>query len=673
MAFNFCRRNLIALLAAACCANLALLVFFLAFDYQLIFHSDSAVKNLLAQEIVETGQYFPTEWNYVNKDLWVFYGHVFVIPLLAVMPNGFAAHFLSDCVSATLIVLGGWLFTGMLGASLAARLAATAVLTAGLSLSMAEHVYGQAAYGSMFYFACFLAYGYWLQVRGEDARPKSGAVLTAAAAVVVCWSNPQRALVFYVVPLIVAAFALAFALRGTAGRAHARALLVFLGGCIAGFLLNKLTLQHVRTVPGLTELAWRDFAGMLHNTKGLLRAVLGLFDGLPRLDSKVTSPYGAYQALRLLAALALLYLLPHALIRALRGGHPGRLFAAAFAGTALTLNLLLMITTSLTDVNAPEGSARYLVPALLCALLIFAAASADRLHTGPVARPVALAVLLLLASSAPTSYLIPYAQRYSLPRTTLVPTGDMRLLAFLEQHQLRYGYATFWHAGKLTVLSAHAVRIRPVEFRDGLPMPLRWLSSNRWYDPAYHRGASFLLLHKDEAAADLPRLRQHVGGDIQTLSFEDWRIVAFEHNLAELPQWDDGARRSTRYTASPQTPRTAGAFDATLHASTAPAGVAGALQFGPFRTLDRGTYVVSYELDSDAVGGELGTVDVVAGAKTYASAPVSGAGWRTVTLQFALDEAASNVEFRIFTNGRSRMSTRGVELRRALPAAPRGQ
>ena len=94
----------LALLFLAC--NLLLLCWYLFVGYKAGFHSDSAVKVLLAREIVETGQYFPHDWNYVNGDLFVLFGHTFIIPLLAFIPAGYLSHAISGLISAVLILSG---------------------------------------------------------------------------------------------------------------------------------------------------------------------------------------------------------------------------------------------------------------------------------------------------------------------------------------------------------------------------------------------------------------------------------------------------------------------------------------------------------------------------------------------------------------------------------------
>lgn len=101
------------LMFALLLANIAFLFWYVFVGYQTNFHSDSAAKALLAREIYETKSYFPKEWNHVNSDLFVVFGHLFIIPLLAFMPAGFTAHAISGAIFSCLILHGVWLITGL--------------------------------------------------------------------------------------------------------------------------------------------------------------------------------------------------------------------------------------------------------------------------------------------------------------------------------------------------------------------------------------------------------------------------------------------------------------------------------------------------------------------------------------------------------------------------------
>jgi hypothetical protein len=66
--------------------------FYIFKTYRAYFNSDAAIANILAEEIVHAGTFFPTHWWYVNNDLWVFYKQLLVIPWVYLGKNGYFAH-----------------------------------------------------------------------------------------------------------------------------------------------------------------------------------------------------------------------------------------------------------------------------------------------------------------------------------------------------------------------------------------------------------------------------------------------------------------------------------------------------------------------------------------------------------------------------------------------------
>ena len=83
------------------------------------------------------------------------------------------------------------------------------------------------------------------------------------------------------------------------------------------------------------------------------------------------------------------------------------------------------------------------------------------------------------------------------------PNGE--LISFLEEHDLHYGYGSFWNASVNTVLSNGEVQVLPLwdysaengtrkaynpsDFRD-------WLNNRNWYKAKDHPGKSFVLLRQ---------------------------------------------------------------------------------------------------------------------------------------------------------------------------------
>ena len=112
--------------------NIVFMLGYIFIWYQNYFHSDSAAKVLLANEILDTGYFFPPDWNYVNSDLFVLFGHVFIIPFLSHIPAGYTAHAISGSIFAGLILYGVWLVSSIGNIQVGQRLAAVAVIASGM-------------------------------------------------------------------------------------------------------------------------------------------------------------------------------------------------------------------------------------------------------------------------------------------------------------------------------------------------------------------------------------------------------------------------------------------------------------------------------------------------------------------------------------------------------------
>jgi hypothetical protein len=659
--------------------NLFMLLYFVVGDYQFVFHSDSAAKNLLAQEVYEQGRFFPPDWNYVNRDLWVFYTHLYIVPLLKFFPNGYALHAASSVVTSALVLLGSWYVGAIAGLSRSARLMLLTLLAAGISPNMVENLYGQGAYGTMYYSGCFLLLFCWRFLQAGGARRWAWGGAAFAAALLLFCANPQRSAIYYGLPLACGVLSLVLLRRrrpaaaDTVAPARALALLAVLAGAaVLGALAHSVTLRHVNSTQGLTQASWLTFEAMSHAFLGTLQGLLSLLAGMPPPGGNVISVRGAFFALRLLAGVALLGLLPWALLRSLSWQHAGRLFFASATLSAIAVCLFINLTTSIPVPTAPESSIRYVVPGLLGMVVLLVGVVVDDRRAGARARGVGLATLLVLICTARLAYYLPEAPRYFPAGGIAAQNPKQRLADFLVAQDLRYGYATFWNAGLNTVLSDGKSRVRQIEIIDGLPLPRRHLAADHWYQPQSWNGPSFLLLGPEElAVVDWPLLTAATGQPARRLDFEGWQIVVFDHNIAaDLPAWDLEVAKPIHFPISASTPHAAGRYDARLGTLEAKAGEAGALLFGPFRRLPPGRYEVDFDLDGEGGGAAgFGTVDATsaAGSERHAAQALSAAGRQRVTLRFSLAKRVDAMEFRVLSNGGGRLTVHGVDLRR-LPA-----
>ncbi|AXA94083.1 hypothetical protein [Massilia sp. YMA4] len=657
------RELLYRLLVVALIVNLLLLAWYLGVAYRGVLHSDSAVKNLLAQEIIDTGSYFPAQWTYANGDRWVFFTHTLVLPFLLVLPNGFAAHAAAGFVVAAFVLHATWLLCKELGMSPAARLVALVVLSAGLSRDMAENLYGQAAYGMLY---CM---GVWLLVAclracAAQGRARAGGIAVAALVLLlVFWANPQRAVAYYLAPLLAAAFVvLARRRRLPARRDLALAAWLFLAAAV-GTVLYKYSGGQLNG--GAPPVFYTTPKVMLESIRRLFDGLFILLAGYPVEGSKVMHARGIVAAMNLVAApLFLFVLLPWTVRRAWRRNAEGIDGAVAFALAGLAVSTFFVLATTLTVYSSSDGAIRYLVPHFVILLALFAGLAVDGAEPVTPLTVAAWAVLALFGARSFVAY-APIKPGYYEHVHQL--QAD-RMIAFFKQHGLEYGYAPFWDAGRLTVRSGHQVRLRQIKIENGLPVPMRHLASDRWYEAGTWKGRTFLLLNTEEQQtfkADL--MARRAGPPVATLDFERWMIIVYDHNIAaDLPEWDGSTSKPRRFLADEAMPHLVGKVRHDPAAIVAEPGEAGALAFGQNIAAVPGQYVATFDVETDGAAGSFGTIDATShgGSKRYGRQDIAGTGRRSVTLPINIDKTAGDLELRLFTNGAGRVVLHAITLQR---------
>jgi hypothetical protein len=588
----------LALVFLAC--NLVLLCWYIFVGYQSDFHSDSAAKVLLAREIVETGQYFPHDWNYVNGDLFVLFGHTFIVPLLAFMPAGYLSHAISGLISAALILSGVWFLTGLTQASISRRVFIVAIMASGISGCMAENLYGQVSYGVFVYFSCYILFFSYRFLHADPIKHRIFYGLSLFCVLCIAfWSNPQRALVFFGIPLLAA---IAWHIQGLihtefSGRIKIAGVAVAIVS--AGFLLGAVL--HAVTLAGFSydfaslQARWLSYDDMLTNAVLIPQSFLALFGGLPTADGVVVSKTGIYEAARLATGLALSGLIPCAIYASLRRKGSGFAFVASFALTALAGVLFVQVATTVPQ-NSPIFISRYFVPSLVLSLILLLSQKPDWSRTPIVTMATAAVAICFVTSAYPAFVTMGISSKFNRDFIDRRHNALEGLKDFLLKNGLHYGYARFWNAGVLSVLSDEKLLVRQVVFDQGMPKPDRWLSSNRWYRPEAWQGETFLLLAprnvdmdedpEEQDFIDWDLMERYHCKPVRNLSYEEFRIFVFQHNPAKyLPGWDRRYASPESFPVSKESQRAAGKFHDNYRnaggAVVAGEGEAGALNDGP--------------------------------------------------------------------------------------------
>lgn len=180
--------------------------------------------------------------------------------------------------------------------------------------------------------------------------------------------------------------------------------------------------------------------------------------------------------------------------------------------------ILSFLAFVLTDMSAPRYIA--LVP---YAALIIVIRNCSKVIEYFKNRKLSILILLITAI---VSFIgkIYGISGYQYPQSNI---EDYELIAFLEEHDLHNGYASFWNASKLTVLSSKKVNIRHIAHSgetDDMLSVHKWFCKNEWYDEK----TNFVLIDNEDGK----------GGEGDIFGISEKRVTAFFGVPQKSYVWD---------------------------------------------------------------------------------------------------------------------------------------
>lgn len=650
-----------------------MLVFYNMVTYRLFFHSDSAAKNLIAEEIFRTGKFFPKDWNYVNGDLFIIFGHLFILPFLPFFKNGFVLHAVSGILSAGIILGGIWLLFVVLGVSLAGRLLCMAVITTGISPYLAENLFGQVSYGAVFYLAVLQLYFVvrYLQECEAGKAKIAGFPLLALGILVfmVFFANPSRALASYALPLLSGLIFIAagesihkgYSLSKASRNGIVALISILVLGGILGGICHRLVLATVNNSIGASDARFLAYEGVVRNFSETIRGWLFLVGGGTTKGRAVLSRMGLYEASHLIFALGLLAVPFFLFVNIRREKSPYLSLMTVFTLVSLGIVAFFHVFTTVPDMSDPLMSSRYFAAAAVLLLMVLFV-KADIWITSNNIRMAYPLILVSLLPFLATGYIVfvsPALDKSSSGGRSTVSIRSApfdRIVAILENNKLNYGFASYWHANVISVLSNSETKIRPILLM-GSPRPMRHLSSNEWYRASVHKGSTFLLLNGEEyKTINWEAMSVYLGKPERELTEANWKIIVYPFNIAgRLPGWDDQLTEAVKLMMLPDTPHQVGRLVQGENETwmEAGAGETGYLVYGPYISLAPSRYEVVFEVSTGDAGGVLGSVDVaVNGGRIIAAKDVMREqGWQHITVPFQATRSSWTYEFRVFSRG----------------------
>ena len=649
--------------------NVVLMLGFIFFWYQNFFHSDSAVKVLLANEIFETGQFFPRNWNYANGDLFILFGHVFIIPFLQFMPAGYTVHAISGAIVAALMLWGVWLITSFGSVPLWQRLVIVSVMASGVSGFIAENLYGQVSYGSIFLVSIYLVYFSHRYLIADKVNEKTfWSILIIILLSLAYWSNPKRAAVSYGFPLIMSLFWMSLHVRGRDSLIFKKLIAISLLGALIGSFSHFLTLKEVNNHLGAASARWLSFDDALINIGLVIKGFYAQLSGLLPANVSIFTFVGGYAGMRFIAACTALYMIPIAFKNSMTNADQGLRLFGLFSFFLLGLTLFMQVTTTIPNSSESVSSTRYLVPVLLMIIILILIIPFKRGSSPIVPSLFAGLIALTLITGGYHAYALSDPSSTHVGKFKKIDAERRDLIDYIKNNGLQYGYASYWHANSLTVLSDNILKIRPINFTNGGVMPMRWLSSNDWYRPKAWNGKTFLLLDPSEITKINEQKLVDLGlAPFEKLKFRDFTILVFEDNLSlKIRGWDSSYLKPAVFLPAVDTLTQAGQLvEKDCKKVLVPIrGKIGALHFGPYIYLEPGRYRVTF--DVAAVHNEPGSLrlDVASSPdqKIYGELTLTESD-KPQIIEFTLDKMRT-MEFRVFALNGDQVTFSGITIQR---------
>jgi hypothetical protein len=493
-------------LVALVSLSAAALTFYIFVAYRVIFHSDAAMKTLLAEEMIRTHRLFPPDWYYVN-DIPIIFHHILIAPLLLIFGHSYLIQSVACFVFAILLAGSVYLLFKFSGSSRCEFLVVTAVMFSGVSIAFAGDMFGESAYGPGVATAVTIVALIFRTARAYAERDSRDLRIWSAllvALITVALAGGVRGIFVHVAPSLVALalFVATADRRDEAGPFPRKAaiyvaclvLLATVFG-IAAFLGLKtgVRLRDDSSVPRFIQ-----YAQIGHKADLLIQGFLAYSDALPSPAQRPVSLYGSVTAYRLFWFGAV-FCLPFVLLRryrAIRSPYLRFLIPYYVFGFIATLYLCLFTSLVIT-----AGSFRYFCVSTVFAILIVGFAAGELRDRFGWAAPIwiGLTFLPICISSYQEIFALYFDTSDSGGRTGLHANIRQPLVDYLVNKGLRYGYASYWNAGVLTVLSDGQIHVNAVEFGDNPPVrPFRWLGPAHAYEPGAFQGNTFILMNPDE-------------------------------------------------------------------------------------------------------------------------------------------------------------------------------
>ncbi|NOE90758.1 hypothetical protein GWZ71_18100, partial [Vibrio cholerae] len=665
---------------------LYLLFSFVFINYKYLFHSDSAVINIISQEALIKGKLILTDWYYANGDIWLAFGPIVMVPLLLLFDNGYILHAVASVIYTIILLYSTWMLLSLIKLNGVQKLLILCVITSGISDIVTEALYGQFAYSIIVTSLILISHLSILTALSHSVRKIKQCMYFLAifiVFIVLAWSNPSRSLLTYLLPIIATLFIRKVKNDRLLSKFNNNDIKL-IGTILLGFTLGSIiylcTLNDVLMVSGVKP-TWQNYSKTVESALASVYSWITVSHGWFKEDGDIISISSIVDIISIMfGMLVLIYPMKFYMenITAYDETTDKLVFLSGVHTYSAICIFFLMIFTTLHQ-NSYSETARYYVPTffygmIVTSMIVFRIKSdANRSLSLRKAFLCCAMLVISITSGYRNFFLAPQKDKYvgSFENT-------LELIKFLDKNGLKYGFSDYWTAGKITVLSDFSAIVRQIHIVNGEPIPMRWLSSSDWYiwREENEINKSFILFENDESYKkfDLSNFEIKAFNNNYTykiVTVLDYIVLILEGDITKLyPNWDPYVYNSYKIVPEKKSLRTTGIFDEKTQSIISKVGDNGALYYGPYKELAKGKYRITFHIKSNTTE-DSGHVDVIStmknSVKLYAKESIVGVkGSKKINLEFDVDENGHLFEFRVFSTGRSDIELLGLELMRIV-------
>lgn len=506
--------------------------------FNLSMNSDAAIANIIAEEIVRTGRYFPPDWNY-GTSLWIFGVFTLVVPLTYFVENWLVARSIA-CIVFIILAIASCVYCSSKIFKNNMWLVAVPLLFCGIGAEYSEVVFGQCAYIHHLIYP-FIITALFIDSLDENFHIRSKIkfiiclVFTAfihLGGVVSVQAIGLPLIGAIVLMIIVDKYNYNVKTAVESEKPMLIKLLLVLMAMVFG-IATHFILRNVIGTPLSDEARYfsnGDFFDRLKIFYNLFINTLDMQNGV-----SVFSYEGVTNVIKLVAGILLLIVFPILQVRKFKHESKSIRFFILFS----VIHIAEIVILSLFADVLLFDSSRYLFSSMI--LLICLSANYIYKHIlcriksfGKLLTIVALAIYILIFATPKFTSFVGYSNAIDVMRDVTTHLSD---------RNLHFGYATFWNAYKNTVLSNGDVEINAVNISSRIE-PYYWLNSSQRYTEEAYQGQTFLLLTPEENKAFISSHSYEDLGQVENYEeYGGYCIYTYDYNISANEfigkPWDD--------------------------------------------------------------------------------------------------------------------------------------